>query len=79
MDIKTINDYLNKHQYKELFNKANATFEEAEGNDNSLKMKEASEYIEAYRILDLHHPVLSTKAVYNSCAESGDDLIIFTN
>ena len=23
--------------------------------------------------------VLSTKAVYNSCAESGDDLIIFTN
>ena len=41
--------------------------------------KKASEYIEAYRILDLHHPVLSTKAVYNSCAESGDDLIIFTN
>ena len=42
-------------------------------------IKKASEYIEAYRILDLHHPVLSTKAVYNSCAESGDDLIIFTN
>ena len=42
-------------------------------------IKKASEYIEAYRILDLHHTVLSTKAVYNSCAESGDDLIIFTN
>ena len=42
-------------------------------------IKKASEYIEAYRISDLHHPVLSTKAVYNSCAESGDDLIIFTN
>lgn len=42
-------------------------------------IKKPSEYIEAYRISELHHPVLSTKAVYNSCAESGDDLIIFTN
>lgn len=42
-------------------------------------IKKASEYIEAYRISELHHPMFSTKAVYNSCVESGDDLIIFTN
>lgn len=60
MDIKTINDYLNKHQYKELFNKANATFEEAEGNDNSLKMKEASEYIE--ELVSKFENVISCKA-----------------
>ncbi len=41
--------------------------------------KKASEYIEAYRISELHHPMFSTKAVYNSCVESGNDLIIFTN
>ena len=42
-------------------------------------IKKPSEYIEVYRISELHHPMLSTKAVYNSCSESGDDLIIFTN
>ena len=42
-------------------------------------IKKPSEYIEVYRISELHHPMLSTKAEYNSCSESGDDLIIFTN
>ena len=44
-----------------------------------LFVKQPSEYIEVYRIAELHHPMLTTKAVYNSCSESGDDLIIFTN
>ena len=42
-------------------------------------IKKPSEYIEVYRVSELHHPMLSTKAEYNSCSESGDDLIIFTN
>ncbi len=42
-------------------------------------IKKPSQYIEAYRISDMHHPVFSTKAEYNSCVESGEDLIVFTN
>lgn len=42
-------------------------------------IKKPSEYIEAYRISDLHRPMFSTKAEYNGCVKSGDDLIIFTN
>ena len=42
-------------------------------------IKKPSQYIEAYRISDMHHPVFSTKAEYNSCIENGEDLIVFTN
>lgn len=42
-------------------------------------IKKPSQYIEAYRISDMHHPVFSTKAEYNSCVENGEDLIVFTN
>ena len=42
-------------------------------------IKKPSQYIEAYRISDMHHPVFSTQAEYNSCVESGEDLIVCTN
>lgn len=42
-------------------------------------LKKPSPYIEAYRITDMHHPMFTTKAEYNSCLINGDDLLLFTN
>lgn len=63
MDIKIIEDYIDKRQYEQLFNKANATFKEAIINKDDLKMKEASEYIE--ELVSKFENVISCKANLN--------------
>lgn len=41
-------------------------------------LKKGSNYIEVYRMPDMHHSLLKTKAEYKGCLVNDDDLMLFT-
>lgn len=40
--------------------------------------KKGSDYIEVYKLPDIHHALFKKKATYNECMINGEDLLIFT-